>query len=303
MEKAKQLAKNDDELLSAEVLAFAQDYQATDFPNPARQNCLPNSELLKIARSDNLPDKIWRQHLLSCSPCFCAFQTARQAKLAAPTVNSSPTTAAKSNRFHFFLRPFPIAIGIIFVLSFIVVIFFAVLNNPNSETVSQIVLLENQNSLLTRIENPTDSNLPTKLPFENRKKASGTKIEGKSAVTNIKDKPKVVEDRHIFKLDFSQTAILRNQADTNKSMINLPAKDVRFNIKLPQHSPAGIYHISLLDEFGKPLVKALTKQSNGKILAIDFDLKRLSRQNARMCVALKTEVPDCLAVKIENARQ
>jgi hypothetical protein len=60
-----------------EIVAFAQAYYATEFPNSERSGCPPAESLRKIASDSTLPDARLRAHLFNCSECFRSFRSAR----------------------------------------------------------------------------------------------------------------------------------------------------------------------------------------------------------------------------------
>lgn len=100
-------------------------------------------------------------------------------------------------------------------------------------------------------------------------------------------------------LDLSKAAVFRN----GESQVNtylLPSSQTKVNVKLPENYPAGKYTISLLDEFGKPLIMDQTISSNGKKAIFNLNLKNKTG-SARLCVTPKGETPDCFAIKISNS--
>jgi hypothetical protein len=60
-----------------EVVAFAQAYYATEFPNDGRRNCPPAGTFRESALSAALPDGPLRSHLFACSECFRSYRSAR----------------------------------------------------------------------------------------------------------------------------------------------------------------------------------------------------------------------------------
>ena len=102
--------------------------------------------------------------------------------------------------------------------------------------------------------------------------------------------------RRAIKLDLAKTSVLRNENSIER-IFSLPAKSIYLKVKLIPDSPKGIYEVSLLDEFGKPLINGQLKKSNGKNLIINFDIRNKSGR-ARLCIAPQGEIPDCFAVTI-----
>src|SRR4051812_26572061 len=72
-------ANNPEELFADpnEIIAFAQAYYATEYPNSERRDCPPIRTLRQVACSSTLPDGQLRDHLFNCSDCFRSFRSAR----------------------------------------------------------------------------------------------------------------------------------------------------------------------------------------------------------------------------------
>jgi len=295
---------SDDEILSAEILEFAHEYQSNDFPNPHRADCPPEEDLLKFAGSDELPNAELREHLLSCSPCFLDFHAARQAKAAAPLLSETKSPKEKSSWFGFFLRPFPVAVLLLLFCVSTGIILYNLLNRTNTEIARQ----ENINQTGKVSENPPGSPNASIFPPAN-KEAEITQPspkqnnlaankQNKSSKTDSENDSKMPVQKTI-NLDLAKASVLRNQT-SSETVYALPPQTVALNVKLPEGSPAGNYEVSLLDEFGKPLVKSQTKKSDGKNLTVKLNLRK-ERGRARLCVAPEGEIPDCFAVTVGRA--
>lgn len=310
MRKAKEQFKtaSEDEILSAEILEIAREYQTEDFPNFRRKNCPSNEFLLKTANSNALPEAEFRRHLLSCSPCFREFQTARQTKLATKAAEKTEKTNAKSARFDFFLQPFPAFAFSLLLLIFGGWLIYGWLNNGKRETQNRRAVFsgEKQNSLVAQntLENPKVIK-ETRKTFENKpanvdKKIVAPKKTTKPIVGKAKNESSSLVARNTIKIDLSDSETFRNQTKTSAKVVSLPAQSARLKLNLPKNSPAGDYTVSLLDEFGKALVKQKQSRSDGKTLTVNFDLPARRGLRARLCAAPQGEIPDCVPVKIGN---
>ncbi len=295
---------NDDEILSAEILEFTREYQSNDFPNPRREGCLPKEDLLKIADSDELPNAELREHLLSCSPCFLDFHAARQSKSAAPLIVETKSAKQKSPWFGFFLRPFPVAVLMVLFCVLTGIILSNLLNRTNTEIAKQENIKQNAQVSDNQTNSQNEATLPTEnkepeLPQSPPKQNNSTaNTQNKSLKTDSEIDSKILAQKTI-NLDLAKAAVLRNNA-SSETVYALPPQTIALNVKLPEGSPAGNYEVSLLDEFGKPLVKSLTKKSDGKTLTVKLNLQN-ERGRARLCVAPKGEIPDCFAVTVGRA--
>jgi len=295
---------SDDEILSAEILEFAHEYQSNDFPNPNRAGCLPKEDLLKIAASHELPGAQLREHLLSCSPCFLDFHAARQSETAAPLISETKPAKQKSSWFGFFLRPFPAAVLLLLFCVLSGIVLYNLLNRTGAEIAKQ----ENINQTGQVSETSPSSSNATTFPIENKEMEMpqplpkqnnlAANTQNKSTKTDSEIDSKTLAQSTV-NLDLAKAAVLRNTT-SRETVYALPPQTVALNVKLPEGSPAGNYEVSLLDEFGKPLVKSLTKKSDGKKLTVKLNLQK-RRGRARLCVAPKGEIPDCFAVRLGRA--
>ncbi len=303
MTSGKKYFEADDDLgLSAEILGFAREYQSIDFPNPNRKGCLPNNELVRIVHSGQLAKKGLRGHLLSCSPCFLEFQAARK-QIEKDIVKSlGPKTTAKKNPgFIFFRHPLPAMILFLSVCCVSGMIIYGLLVPKNVE----IAETKNINLLYNEQSSDIQKTLPGIPAVENIYKAplvnqSRSKQNIQALQKNNRRSKAVFENeqtaRSAIKLDLARTSVLRNE-NSSETIFSLPARSINLKVKLIPESPKGIYEISLLDEFGKPLINGQLKKSNGKNLTINFDTRDKSGR-ARLCIAPQGEIPDCFAVKI-----
>lgn len=299
------------ETLSDEILEFSRKYRESDFPNPKREGCLPNKRLLEIANSTKLPDAEFREHLLNCSPCFNNFQTARQAK----TIIAKAEILAEAQKpalFDLFLRPFPIAVSIVLIGGLIGIFWLGwfdqtkkekaeqdrptVLGNPKDKSDDNL----NKNTEISTLQTNDIDETPVK-PDRSEESVNQRKKE-KVEVFKKPEKPEpkkeVLVAKNTINLDLAKAAVLRN-GNSKEIVYGLPSKIVIINVKLPPNYPTGNYEVSLLDEFGKPLLKGKIQKSKGKNIVIHLDLQNIDGL-ARLCVAPKGEIPDCFAVNIRK---
>lgn len=303
MTSGKKYFEADDDLgLSAEILGFAREYQSIDFPNPKRKGCLPNNELVRIINSGQLAKRGLREHLLSCSPCFIEFQAARKQieKDIVKALEPKPTVK-KFPSFVYFRHPLPAMILFLSVccVSGMILYGFLVPKDVEFAESKNINLLYNEQSIEIQ---KTLSEIPyveivNKAPLVNQ---SPSKQNNQSLQKNNKRSKAVFENeqlaRRAIKLDLAKTSVLRNENSIER-IYSLPAKSIYLKVKLIPDSPKGIYEVSLLDEFGKPLFEGQLKKSNGKNLIFNFDIRNKSGR-ARLCIAPQGEIPDCFAVYI-----
>jgi hypothetical protein len=68
--RTKKKRKDTPEISDEEFLTSAKTYLSTDFPNPQRTGCPPESELKTLAERPRQAEQPARQHITCCSPCF-----------------------------------------------------------------------------------------------------------------------------------------------------------------------------------------------------------------------------------------
>jgi hypothetical protein len=303
----------DDELLSAQIVEFTRAYQAEEFPNPDRNSCPSNETIAAVLNLGKLPEPELREHLLSCSPCFNAFQAARESKTLFPMTEESIPATKWFSLSNIFAQPFPaialsaLICGIAVIVIYVWTAFFnnndlakqtnsepltignQTDNSQNSSSNSNVFLTENRNVIESAPEIESSN-----LQQSPNRDAPALSKEKRTAVEN---EPKLLA-KNIIKLDLAKTAGSRNETSRER-IFSLPSRNVSLRVKLPANSPAGDYDISLLDETGSPLLESRTKYGDGRFLTTDLDLRK-KRGRARLCIAPKGEVPDCFAVSIGN---
>jgi len=313
MERLNEKASN--ESITEQIIKFAREYHADDFPNPSRNNCPLKDVLIKTVESGKLPDESLRLHLLNCSPCFQDFCSMRSEKWLVLPVAETNRNKKRQAWTNFFRQPLPALAMILLTVGLLSgALFFVLRESPTTEYAKQTQIkpdiqpgIGGENQTGREIADAADENNQSFAELKHPEKILGNSASKQTSKSNkVKDAspksnsaPEYSAKSSVI-LDLSKAAITRN-ANNKETIYSLRAESFELNIKLPANSPAGIYEISLLDEFGKPLTETKTKQSDGRNLQLKFDLRRTSGR-ARLCVATKGEIPDCLAVNIGNAR-
>lgn len=251
----------EDDLLE-ELLSFGEDYQSQGFPNPDRQDCPGERVIRKALGSGKLLDESIREHLLVCSPCFNEFKKARTESNHKPQFKVMVASA-----------------GVIFVLILsLVAVFFLV--NDESKGDSEIVkAIPNQDLGIARTADMPRTDVSTETPSSEP----------------VLPLPKRTIETITF--DSSANNIDRSGGGVG-SRKSIPAERVNVTVSLAEGSPAGVYRINLLDEFGRSLYPEIKTTSDGVKVTASIDLSRL-RGPARLCVGAGDEVPDCFSVFVD----
>jgi hypothetical protein len=288
-----------------DFISLAQEHYLKDFPNPNRYKCPPAENLLKIAGSSQLPDASLHQHLLQCSPCLKDFREARVSRTAL-----HPAKPHKF-RFNFFLSPIPAFGFLLLILGLFAAasVYFwgnsaatgenrqIAANSPNavSEKIpSESPVLPDVSEQIQKdsAENDASENLLT-----NARKDIPANSKPEKPIIKPDDKEKLLA-KNTFNFDLAATAVRRNE-NSKEIVHNIPPQTVSLNVKLPKNSPVGDYEVVLLDESHRTLTAGKTVRSNGKNVSFNLDLQNQSGR-ARLCIAQKNEIPDCIPIKISN---
>jgi hypothetical protein len=303
---SKYFEAEDDEVLSNEILDFARQHHTKDFPNPKRENCPSSEDLLKIVNLGELPQPVLQEHLLNCSPCFLEFQSAREhTNLALAGVYKPENPTKKSPWYLLFISPVPAIVLFLFICGLTGSILYGLFARSDVEVSKQNEsnfpstdpIISNQHTLANSLSLQNENKPLVKLQFPSKQGNLLPNIETKNSKKSSQSKTKLLA-RNTVNLDLNKAAILRNES-SEETVYNLRPENLTLNIKLPTDSPAGSYEISLLDEFGNTLLRKNTISRNGKSLNTNFNVQR-KKGRARLCVALKGEIPDCFAIKIGN---
>ncbi len=288
-----------------EFIGLARAHYLEDFPNPNRYNCPSAEDLRKIAASSELPNKSLHQHLLQCSPCLRDFREMRRLQTV-----SSPAKPKKF-WFNYFRQPVPVFVFLLLILglSAAASVYFW----GNSETTGE------NRQIAANSPNDISDNMPPEsavLPDDSEKirNESAETSASENLLTNEREnipanskpeKPLIKPDnkeklmaKNSFNFDLAATAVRRSE-NSKEIVHNIPAQTVSLNVKLPRNSPSGNYEVLLLDESHQPLTAGKTVKSNGKNVSFNLDLQNQSGR-ARLCIAQRNEIPDCIPIKIGN---
>jgi hypothetical protein len=302
-----------------ELVNLARDYFSSDFPNPGRVGCPERDELSVFVQSGRLPDVKLRGHLLGCSECFREYREAMSSR-SAEQEEASPAgrvgllsifaqfIKGRANQFsHIFVgRAALIPVGLMSLLAVSIVGAYVWLSQ-RAPAPSQV---KNVPEPIVTSQEPRPSEGPEVKP-------EGTP-DAKSPIkqTPAIIRPRITQERSpelivqaVVKIDLEEQGAIRS-SDTvrdvnvagsdNQGIIKLSPVKTRFLFSLPVNSIRGIYNVSIIDAFGKPLVTGRSQSSDGKRLIIGLNLKGLSENKYRLCVSHEDEVPDCYPVGITN---
>jgi hypothetical protein len=283
-----------------EIVAFAQAYYSTEFPNNARSGCPSADALRQAARSDTLPDARLRAHLFICSECFRSFRSAR--------ISHSPLAVAtqprpRSLRAAFAVPPAPrralvraagavsltvlVAAAAVFVWRARPEPTDVATNEPPREVAAALAPGEP-----VKVEPATSA--PVVKEKMERRHAPG---RAKRAVQAARNK----QGWQVITINLQEDNLQRaaDQVGSKPQSIHLAPRRQRLRLRLPEGSASGRYTVSLVDAFGKPLVTS-SALSDGRTLTVDLDLRGLTTKKYRLCLTRSAESPDCYLVNVSE---
>ncbi len=296
--------QSDDDVFGGQIIEFARQYHAEDFPNPGREDCPPKNLLIKTAVSADLPDESLRLHLLNCSPCFQDFQIIRSEKTTVLSADAAETTQKQRLWTSFFRQPLIAATAVILLVGTLAIALFFALRAAPPPDFAGLMEIKPPQDAVREIQPDSETVKPkpenNQIPENAAVRQPSESNKPKNAAPKNQPAAPEYSTKAAVNLDLAKAAVTRNSGGSKETIYPLKADTVKFNVKLPADSPAGIYEILLFDEFGKPLIDSAVKTSNGKNVQFELDLQKISGR-ARLCIAPKGEIPDCLAVKVGNA--
>jgi hypothetical protein len=104
----------------------------------------------------------------------------------------------------------------------------------------------------------------------------------------------------IINLDLAEDYYLRAEgAGSKQRLINLSRVRQRLRLRMPRGSGGGLYTVTVVDVFGKPLIKTLAN-SDGRTLTVQLDLSVLDKKKYRLCLARGEAAPDCFLIDVNE---
>jgi hypothetical protein len=287
-----------------EVVTFAQAYYATEFPNGERRACPTAGSLRAAAHSGNLPDEQLRAHLFECSECFRIYRGARMSHRSQAAAGRSPWRRWGAALAALARRPVPLAVAAS-CLVFLGAGAAALLWQARKDRPSVAVNYSRQETLPHIISPPPPqasnpgavdalkppASQPQRTPVTRNAQARRRKAESRN--TRFTAALPVVE------INLKEEDLLRGDGGDTQRVIRLSPARQRLRLRMPRGSVSGRYTVKIVDAFGKPLVTTVVN-SDGKTLTAELDLRTLTANKYRLCLAREGEAPDCYLVSVNE---
>jgi hypothetical protein len=290
-----------------EVVTFAQAYYATEFPNDEHRACPTTESLRAAAHSGNLPDEQLRAHLFKCSECFRSYRSARRSHRPQAAAGRSPWRMLGAALAGLTLRPSPLAVAAS-CLVFLGVGAAALLWQARKDAPSVAVNYSRQETspyavlpppppagnpeAVDALEPPVLQ--PESAPITQKAQARRRKAERRN--------PRFHASLQVVEINLKEENLLRGYGGDTQRIIRLSPARQRLRMRMPRGSMRGRYTVKIVDAFGKPLVTTAVN-SDGKTLTADLDLRPLTANKYRLCLARDGEAPDCYLVSVNEQQR
>lgn len=273
---------------SPEHLAVsARKYFGTAFPNPERDGCPREDDLLGCIRTGGMPNDELRQHLFSCSPCFAhyRYEFLAHTQRAAPVLLSRRASLMQRLRLFWWVPVFALLLLGIGIPS---------LNYLLRDQSREV----NTAPVVKQINEPAELTPSTKSESEHPESpmAQITRKE-------VKPAPETSFARSRVEIDLDTAGLLRgvHEAEgTAEPAAQVARSLVALSIKLPRNSAAGKYKVSLVDAYGKPVGPSRSVRSDGRSINTALDLGGVRLGRYRLVISHGRDVPDYFPIEIIN---
>ncbi|MGH9846595.1 MAG: hypothetical protein ACREEM_48470 [Blastocatellia bacterium] len=284
---------NDDlsEREAEQLIGFAREYFATDFPNPTRTGCPSPAALQSLARSGDLPDDELCDHLFGCSECFRAYRAALEAgRAAAPAVAASGWSEWRERLAAVFaLKPAFALAGIVILLAVSGAVWLAWRNEaiPATPHVAQI-----QPPPSATISSPAAEERPS------RNEAPGERAGKMTSASPRPHRPSATLP--VVEADLDEFVAMRDvtASRAEAKAITLRQARVRLKLSLPENSRPSVYRASIVNAVGQPLRTQRAGSADGVNLRLEFDLRKLAAGSYHLRLARQGATPANYPVKI-----
>jgi hypothetical protein len=308
-----------------ELASLARRYYGARFPNPQRLGCPPPGELIKLIGQRQIPDESLRAHLFECSECFGEYrQSLAQCRRPATDKSvwrnrlASIINGASSAGV---LKISSALVSAILILSSLILIWRKVTPEAGKVVAFDSAPSEhragddarNGAGAATNLAAPSGVGVPS--PPRDALAMVGVGISATGAETYVRPekvdidlenfqvvrqslretRPEVSGDRPYRKDPMLRGKSARDlhsrQSEEGETIISLPPTRARVVLRLPETAAPGIYNVSLINAFGKPLFSTSAVSQDGAKLRVELDLRRISPKKCRLRLARNGEAP------------
>jgi len=268
-----------------DLVNFARQHFATDFPNPDRIDCPAPEIYSDLISRKRLPGEQLQKHLRSCSECFRMYGSLLDAQRTQMVLrpNSRPISWYKR----------VLSFGLPIILVGIVSYGFYLLYQIKRQGSEQGSASQEQQSVYPAQNNETSAsaNQDGQPAVVERSKASPEPITLPSRATVA---------AHTVVINFGRQRISRSASQSDIAPVMFVAGLNRVMVRLSAESPKGEYAVALNDSFGKEVKRPVVGTFDGRALRAELDLNSVTSGRYLICIARAAEVPDCLPAIVKT---
>lgn len=267
-----------------DLVSFARDHFATDFPNPKRIDCLPPETYSQLIARKELPSEELQAHLQSCSECFRLYRSLLDADRKTVVLKPDWSVGVP-----WYKRVLTFGVPVILICSALFGLYLYYQTRPRPT---------DQTAVSSPLENRRTNIEPEPTVSKNARTLLTPEHESRSPQSR-KSPPHPIVAVHTVVIDFGRQQISRSGSQRQIPITTLVAGQNRLTLKLSAESPKGDYLLTLNDSFGKEVKQLVTTTFDGRALHADIDLDSITSGSYLICIAHAAEVPDCLPVSVK----
>jgi hypothetical protein len=269
-----------------DLVNFARQHFATDFPNPERIDCPTPETYSDLISGKRLPSEPLQKHLRSCSECFRLYRSLLEAQRTQMVLRPNwATPISWYKRVLSFGLPI-ILIGIAFYG------FHSLYQNKRQPARQGSAIQEQQGT------HPAQHNETSASTNQNGQPAVVERSKASSEHLALPSRATVAV--HTVEINFGRQRISRSASQSEIAPVMFVAGLNRVTVRLSAESPKGEYAVTLNDPFGKEVKRPVLGTFDGRALRAELDLNSLPSGKYLICIARTAEVPDCLPAMVKT---
>src|SRR5215216_16314 len=269
---------------SEDLIAFAQGYFSSDFPNPDRVGCPTSGSLSALMRSGQLPGDELRVHLFSCSECFREYRNAMAAHRDLASTETISWWDELAIAFTDKSRLIFVGLTASLILSIAIAYIWiarkeiaapSVVSNGSepSGATPQSTSKDSAASVAESDTSPAPVAQPEQASPRQRRRPA-------------RQKPHELIAQAIKEIDLAEYSALSRGTGRGgvreEKIIKLSGSVTRLLFTLPEDSVRGLYNISIVDAYHRPLVTMEARSMDGRTLTTILDMRGLSEKKYQL---------------------
>ena len=268
-----------------DLVNFARQHFATDFPNPKRIDCPAPEKYFDLISTKRLLSEPLQKHLRSCSECFRMYRSLLDAQRTQLVLR--PNWATPISWYKRVLS-FGLPIILIGVASY----GFYSLYQTKRKALGQGSARQEQGAY------PAQNN--ETLASNNQNGQPAVVEQSKASPEHLTLPSRSTVAAHTVVINFGRQRISRSASQSEIEPVMFVAGLNRVTVRLSAESPKGEYGVTLNDPFGKEVKQPVVGTFDGRALSAALDLNSVSPGKYLICIARAAEVPDCLPAVVKT---